>query len=205
MANLSDAFGTITVEKVGKEFLEYLRKVQGSDKDAYYKLLEVDDLKQAEVDENNNLSLNFNTFGRWNYSNNVEGYLLGKWMQANEYVPESHQKAYEKFVKAMVRKDGKVTIEYTDSDTAMDWMGTGEIVIEAHEGELALSEAWDEQSPITMEKYCKLYEADEYEALESLYGDEVAAEYDKYVESKKGEKPLEPAEWFDKVYEYEEV
>jgi hypothetical protein len=211
MANLSDAFGTITVDRVGVEFLDFLRKVQGKEKDAYYKLVEIEDLNNAQPTPNGNLKMDFNTFGRWNYFTNVEGYLGGNWMEANEYVPKSHEVAYKKFVKAFNAKNGKITIKYTDSDSAMDWIGTGKVEVVPENGGVSISEAFKEDR-MTMHNYCKLYNADLDEAIESLYGDDVAAAYEKYKAKQNANLPTNeiversPAdfdEWLENEYEGE--
>lgn len=204
MANLSDAFGTISVERVGRELLEFLKDVQGTEGKAYYKLIEIDDLNNAKVDKNNNLEMDFNTFGRWNYFTNVEGFLGGNWMKASEYTPKSHEVAYKKFIKALNDRNGKITIEYTDSDSAMDWIGTGMVEVTPNNGGVSVNESFDEHN-MTLELYCKLYQADEEEALEYMYGDEVSAEYMKYVKQceKDGKEFKGAAEWFDNIYEEE--
>lgn len=198
MANISDAFGDIHVERVGKEFLEYLNAVQGDDETAYYKLVEVADLEQAKnnVDKNGDLSMSFSTGGRWHYQNNINGYLKGEWMQPIE--------AYDKFLDALISKDGVVDISYTDSDSAMDWMGTGNFRVEAKEGEIIHTETFDEQ-PITISGYADINGEDEYWALTYLKGEEIAEAYDIYVDNCKsqGKEAESPDVWYNTIYEEE--
>lgn len=206
MANLSDATGTITVERVGKEFLEYLNTVQGEKSDAYYTLVDRADLMDAAADEKGNLSMMFSTFGRWDYGSNIQGYLQGTWMSEVE-----DKKAYNKFIKALKKKGGVVDIEYTDCDTAMDWMGSGGFRLHIEEGKVTFSEGFEEEN-ITVIAYAKMSGISEIEAVEYLHGDDVANEYDKYVEDwkknntlVKGEtEPAGPSEWYDNVYQGEE-
>ena len=209
MANLSDAFGTITVESVGQEFLDYLKAVQGSEEQAYYKLVELDQLENVKPDEKGNLIIDFSTYGRWNYESNIKGYLLGEW--AN-FTDDSDEKvAYNKLVDAIIEKKGVVDVDYTDSDGAMDWMGTGGFRLFAENGELHHASSFDEER-ITVSGYADMNGYSEIEALEMLYGDEVAEKYDKYVkewkathEYKEGDsEPAGPSEWYDNEYQLEE-
>lgn len=201
MANLSDAFGTVYVEKVGKEFIDFLRGVQGSDEKAYYKLVEVDDLAQSAhaVDEDGNLSMNFSTMGRWNYGSNIEGYLQGKWVNEGE-----DKKAYDKFVDALVEKKGTVSIEYTDSDTASNWMGRGFFVMDGTSGEVEFRDQWEDE-PMNIAKYAELNGYSPIEALENLHGDEAADAYEKYQDEckEKGEVAVDIDTWYDELYEQE--
>ena len=199
MANLSDAFGDIIVEKVGKEFIEYLKTVQGDDQ-AYYLLVDMDQLERAEVDEDGDLSLSFSTAGRWAYSNNIEGYLKGEWMHDDD-----KKEAYEKFSKALIAKNGVIDISYTDSDTAMDWMGTGNYRISVLDGALSISDSFEEER-ITLTGFAELQGEDAYWALGYIYGEEVCEVYDKYVDEckEKGVEPVEVDKWYDTIYESEE-
>lgn len=205
MANLSDAFGDVIIEKVGKEFLEFIYKVQGDD--AYYTLVDKYDVKDNVPDKDGDLKFSFGTSGRWAYSNNVEGYLNGTWMGNNE----KEKKAYAKFISALKKKNGSVTIEYTDSDTAMDWMGTGVATLSVIDGEVSFHDDFESET-ITISGYAKLNGDDEHWALEYIYGEEVGEEYDKYVEKwkqeheyKKGDsEPAGPDEWFTNDYKPEE-
>lgn len=213
MANLSDAFGTIKVEQVAKEFIEFINAVQGDDSDAYYKLIEMENLKNAKVD-GDNLTLDFGIFGRWNYSSNIRGYLGGEWMLDKDYNGKeiNCRKAYEKFIEAVKAKNGVVTVEYTDGDPAMDWMGTGTAVLSVVDGEVDLSEDFDEED-ITLKRYAELYGYDnEIDAMESLWGDEPMSAYCDYLEKWeeehkgpefKGMKPAGPEEWYENEFEWE--
>lgn len=140
MANLSDAYGKITAEKCGKEFLEFLHSVQGEGTQAYYKLAEVDDFKGVIVNSENTVSFGFSTFGRWQYLNNLEGFLEGKWLQ-----DENDKKAYLKFAGALVAKNGRVIVDYSDSDEAMGWKGEGVAVLEVVEGTLRFTDEFVEK------------------------------------------------------------
>ncbi len=198
MANLSDAFGTVTVEKVGAEFVEFLEIAQGGD--AYYKLAEIENYEDIKPDKNNDLEFDFSTMGRWAYYNNLEGYLEGNWMNNDEKT----KKAHKKFLKALKTKDGCVTVEYTDSDLSMDWMGTGVAQLDK-EGFNDNFEGVD----IVLAKFAKLYGYTELEAFEYLHGYEAMEAYDKYVEQWKkdhhfvegGSEPAGPEEWYDNEYE----
>lgn len=204
MANITDAFGTITVKKVGKEFLEFLNKVQGEDSQAYYTLVDREDIKGAVRDKNNNLKFDFSTFGRWSYFSNLEGYLKGDWMNESN----NDKKAYDKFIKAMIENNGLVKVEYTDSDSAMDWMGKGEFTMSVKNGKIQFTDNFNEQR-VSIIGYAELYGYSEIEALDMLYGDEVSEAYQKYVEEWKknhtgpefnGIEPAGPSEWYDNEY-----
>lgn len=191
MANCTDAFGTIRVEKVAKEFFAYLKTMQN---DGNYHLTENEDIDNATPDKDGNVEFDFSTMGRWSYGNNLDGYMNGEWFKdAPEYID---------FINAIEKKGGSVEIEYTDSDPAMDWMGTGMFRLFSEDGELRVLQGFEEQS-ITIEGYAELIgESQEY-AMMYLYGDEVADEYQKYVDKcKKGKKePVEPDTWYAKKYE----
>lgn len=194
MANISDGYGTITVLTIGKQFLEFINKVQ---KDAYYLLLDSTD--GQEVDENGDVSFTFGAGGRWNYEANIKGYLNGEWMNGDK-----EKEAYDKFIKAFKRKGGSITIEYSDSDTATGWMGNGVFEMTVNEGEIEFSHNFEEQE-LTIENFAEQQGEDAYWAMGYIYGDEVTDEYDKYVEKceKKGDQPVEPQEWFETIYEQE--
>jgi hypothetical protein len=138
MANVSDAHGTIRVEKVAKEFLEYLKAVQGKEEDAYYKLCEVHEFMGIIPNSTNNISFDFSACGRWNYGNNLRGYLEGSWMRD---LPE--KKAYDNFIAALVKKKGRVIIEYQDRD-GYDWSGSGIAILEGTEGGPIFEDSFDE-------------------------------------------------------------
>lgn len=196
MANISDAYGTIKVERVGQDLVDFLKVVQ---ENAYYIL--IDDVDNLNPDSDGDVEFTFGAGGRWSYITNIEGYLQGSWMNG-----EKEKKAYDKFIKAFKEKNGLLVIEYTDSDTAMDWMGKGVFKMNVDDaGEIEFSDDFEEER-ITIEAFAKINGEDEYWALEYLYGDEVAAEYDKYVEEWKedhsgpefdGMNPAGPAEWYD--------
>lgn len=206
MANLSDAFGQIEVKNVGKEFLEFITKVQEPD-EVYYRLCEQENLENVKPDKDNNVKFEFSTFGRWSYLSNAEGYLRGDWMnEPKDKIP------YEKFMKAFREKNGSVLITYTDSDTGMDWMGSGTIhMFVDKKGEVKFTEGFYDE-PVTIQSYARLYDLNEYDAVESLYGDEVTTAYDNYVdewhkehEYKPGEsEPAGIAEWYYNDYELEQ-
>lgn len=199
MANISDAFGTFTVEKVGNDLVEFLKTVQGDATQAYYLL--VDDLDNLNPDSDGDVEFEFATGGRWAYSTNIEGYLMGNWMNG-----DVEKKAYDKFIKAFKKKNGLLSIEYKDSDCAMDWMGDGVFQMEVGEdGEIQFSDTWDEES-ITIPAFAEMNGETLYWALEYLYGDEVATLYGNYADEldKKGEKPAEPDVWYETIYEEEE-
>lgn len=197
MANCSDAFGDIVVKKVGKEFIEFIKEVEGEN--AYYELVGLDNLERAELTEDGDLVVSFSVMGRWHYGNNVRGYLEGDWM-----TDEKQSKAHDKLYKALIEKDGLIDVSYTDSDSAMDWMGTGGATLQVIDGEVSYSDIFDEQ-PITISGYADLYGYDEQEALEMLMGDEVAEKYNRYEEAckEKGEVPESPDSWYDTIYEEE--
>lgn len=189
MANISDGYGTITVEKVGHELKEFLSVVQ---KDAYYLL--VDDVDNLEPDSDGDVEFTFGAGGRWNYESNIRGYLEGDWMSG-----EKEKKAYNKFVRALKKKDGMVCIEYTDSDVGMDWMGAGRFDMFVDEDKTVQFSHEFEEEPVTIERYAEVNGETTRWALEYIYGDEVADKYDKYAE-KAGKEAVEPEVWFTEIY-----
>lgn len=195
MANLSDAFGTITVKNVGQEFLDFLKAVQVYD--GSYILVEQDSMRHAKVAEDGELVLNFSTAGRWAYSYNLAGYLKGEWLQPSEYTPDTYLKAYNTFIEAFKEKDGVIGVEYTDSDTAMDWMGTGEFEMTVNHGEVEFEDKFDAER-VTVGKYCKLYDTDEQEAIMLIYGDDTIDKWNAYLKENEGKETLTFDEWVNK-------
>jgi len=196
MANISDGYGDITVRKVGKEFLQFINKVQEG---AYYLL--VDSTDGVVPDENGDIGFTFGAGGRWNYGSNIDGYLKGDWMTVDK-----EKKAYDKFIKVLTKKNGTVTIDYKDSDTSTDWMGEGTFKMSVgKDGQVEFSDSWAEES-ITLEKFAERNGESTYWALEYIYGDEVATKYNQYAEKleKEGKEPVAPEVWCDTVYEEEE-
>ena len=201
MANLSDAFGTVRVDGVGKEFLEFLDAVQGTEEKAYYKLVDIEDYREVEPDEKNNLEFKFQTFGRWSYGANLEGYLRGEWMNGES------RGAWEKLIDALRDSGGFIEVDYKDSDTAMDWMGDGVAVLRVsseYGGDIEFHDSFESEN-ITLEKYAEQQGFTEYEALEYVYGDEVADKYKEYcdAEEAKGNTPAKPDTWYESIYEDE--
>lgn len=188
MANLSDAFGTIKVKKVGKEFIEYLNEAQ---EDAEYLLADYEDYRDVKPDENGDLEFTFSTAGRWSYDNNIEGYLEGGW----------GEQAWPRFVEALKDKHGVVEIEYTDSESSNFWMGQGTASLQFTDGELTFANEFDSQE-MNVRGYAELTGMTEHEALEALHGDEALAAYYAYVNEceQDGESPDSIDDWYE---EYE--
>jgi len=145
MANISDGYGDITVRKVGKEFLQFINKVQEG---AYYLL--VDSTDGVVPDKNGDVGFTFGAGGRWNYGSNIDGYLKGEWMNGDK-----EKKAYNKFIEAFIKKKGMINIDYTDSDMATDWMGEGTFEMSVGENEeIEFSGNFNEES-ITLERFAE--------------------------------------------------
>ena len=191
MANISDAFGEINIEKVRQEFLDFLEVAQ---KDGYYLLAE--DTSGLKPDDEGDISFDFFAGGRWYFGNNLNGYLGGDWMNSKE-----QEEAYAKLLKALKDKDGRIEIDYTDSDTAMDWMGTGVYEMYYEDGELVQSENFEEES-ITLEKFAELHGQSKEWALEYIFGDEAINAWYDYTD-KEGDKAKDIQYWLDKVYQEE--
>jgi len=187
MANISDGYGNVLVERVGHDLKEFLQVVQ---KDAYYELF--DDIDNMNPDSNGDVEFTFGAGGRWNYEANIRGYLEGEWMNG-----EAEQKAYNKFIRAFKKKDGLISIEYTDSDTSMDWMGEGEYNMSVCDGEIVFGHDFQEEH-VTLERYAEQNGESTRWALEYIYGDEIAGQYDDYVAQceKEGKEPVEPENWY---------
>ena len=158
MANISDGYGDAIVERVGQELKEFLQVVQ---KDAYYLLF--DDVDNIEVYKEGNAQFTFGAGGRWNYETNLRGYLEGEWMNG-----EAEKKAYNKFIRAFKKKDGLISVDYTDSDTAMDWMGSGEFNMSVCEGEVVFGHEFEEER-ITLERFAEVNGETKEWALEYIY------------------------------------
>lgn len=197
MANLSDAWGEIKVFRVGKEFLEFLNKVQGPDSSAYYTLVDPEDLDGVEADEDNNLTMSFSTFGRWSYENNIEGYLDGKWMS-------NDQEAYAEFIEAVKKNDGVIVIEYKDSEGGSQFMGEGVAVLKVLKGEVCLDTSFSDEE-YTIGNFAKLQDESQEWALGYLYGEDTLDLYGKYIDTceKANSKPVDPETWFETIYEGE--
>lgn len=191
MANISDGGGNVIVERVGQDLKDFLLTVQ---KDAYYILF--DDVENIKPDKNGDAQFTFAAGGRWNYETNMRGYLEGDWMNG-----DVEKKAYNKFIRAFKKKDGLISIEYTDSDPAMDWMGEGVFNMSVCDGEVIFDHDFQEEH-ITLKRFAELNGDDLEGALEYLYGDEVYGAYARYKEEK-GELAVEPDVWYDTIYDEE--
>lgn len=206
MANLSDAFGIIRVDRVAKEFIEYLKAVQGEESQAYYVLADYYDFKDLVIDEDNNIEFKFSANGRWAYYNNLEGYLEGSWMQNEEDKPH-----HDKLLEAILKNNGMIEVEYSDSDTAMDWMSSGVYTVEVVDGEVSFSSS-EQSEELTITGFAEHQGFSEWEALDYIYGDEVSDKYNEYYEEWKKDhefiegvsEPSGPAEWYDNEYQEEE-
>lgn len=197
MANVSDAWGTVRVSKAGKEFIDFVKTVQGDN--AYYTL--VDSVDGEEPDEDNNLVFTFSAAGRWSYEDNLDGYLGGKWMRE-----DNDLKAYKKLINDLNRTGGSIEIEYSDSDMATCWMGNGVATLRAGEDGKAVYDNNFDSEDITVSGYADHEGITEFEALDCLYGSEVSEAYLKYVEKWKEEHKSteglpEPNEWYESIHE----
>lgn len=190
MANISDGYGTITVEKVGHELKEFLTVVQDK---AYYLL--VDDVDNLNPDSEGDVEFTFGAGGRWSYENNIRGYLEGEWMNG-----EKEKKAYNKFVRALKKKDGMVSIEYTDSDVGMDWMGSGRFDMYVDEEKTVQFSHEFNDEPVTIKRYAEMNGETTHWALDYIHGDEVGDKYDEYRKKVGEETAVEPEVWFDEIY-----
>lgn len=191
MANISDAFGEIIVEKVGREFIDFLEVAQ---RDGYYLL--VDSFEDYVPDSDGDLEFSFSTGGRWAYENNLNGYLGGEWMNGDEL-----KDAYAKLLNALQTKSGKITVEYSDSDTSMDWMGAGVYSIYYQDGELVTAHDFESER-ITLKRFAEMQGETKEWALEYIYGDEVAQLWWDYVD-KEGDNAKDVEYWLDNIYEEE--
>lgn len=196
MANISDAYGTITVERAGQDLVYFLKVVQEK---AYYIL--IDDVDNLTADSDGYVEFTFGAGGRWSYNTNIQGYLLGDWMNG-----EKEKEAYDKFIKAFKEKKGLLVIEYSDSDVAMNWMGKGFFQMGVDDdGEIEFSDNFEEEE-VTIKALAEANGEDTYWALEYIYGEEVSEKYDEYAEKceKEGKEPATPEVWFESIYEEEE-
>ena len=164
-------------------------------------MVDIEDYREVEPDEKNNLEFTFSTSGRWSYGNNLEGYLKGEWMNGE------NRGAWEKLIGALRDSGGFIEIGYKDSDTAMDWMGEGVAVLRVNSeegGDIEFHDSFESEN-ITLEKYAEQQGFTEYEALEYVYGDEVADKYKEYCETEeaKGNTPAKPDTWYENIYEDE--
>lgn len=205
MANLSDAFGKITIENVGQEFADFLNIVQ---KDAYYKLIEdwgCDPQVVAVNVEGNMTTIEFWASGRWSYENNLDGYLKGEWMNEPN-LKEAHQKLFD----AIIAKNGLIVVEYKDSDPGCEWLGDGIYQVEVIDGEVVCSFNFID-GEYSVKNFAEFNGETEEWALEYIYGDEVADKYYAYVEEWKKthnfvegrEEPAGPDEWYNNEYQEE--
>lgn len=188
MANISDASGEINIEKVGQEFLDFLEVTQ---KDGYYLLVE--ETTGLKPDDEGDISFSFYAGGRWYFGNNLAGYLGGDWMNSDE-----QKEAHEKLMKALKEKDGRIEIDYTDSDVGMDWMGSGVYEMYFEDGELVCGENFEEES-VTLERFAEVNGESKEWALEYIYGDDVIQAWHDYTD-KKGDKAKDIEYWFDNIY-----
>lgn len=188
MANISDAFGEVTIEKVGQEFLDFLKIAQ---KDGYYLLVD-GDLDYAP-DSDGDLSFDFSSGGRWAYANNLDGYLGGEWMNSDE-----EKEAHAKFLEAIEKKKGKITIDYTDGDMGLEWIGTGVYEIRAGDEGLVHSSGFEEEEA-TITTYMSLHNVPEEEAVEYIRGEEVAQAFTEYKE-KEGDNAKDAEYWLENIY-----
>lgn len=221
MANLSSANVNIFVEKVGKELIAYINATneQGGDYVIVY-----DNIPESEVDKNGNVEIHGSSSGRWAYSNNLEGYFdknhVENWLgvssdyawlddeeKKKEYLEQSNKQyaAYLALVEAIKERDGRVEIDYTDCDPAMDWMGSGGAVLEVSDGEVTFSHSFDEEN-LDITTYAEMDGISITEAFEVLHGEEPAEKWDEYVEEceKKGAEPKDPQVWYDEDFEWED-
>lgn len=187
MANCSDAFGTITVRGVGREFLKYAKAVYAT---GGYNLAEEGDMEGVKPAKD--LQFTFSTFGRWNFESNLESFLSPDGLWHKNYTDE-----YEALCEAIKKTNGSIVYEYTDSDGANDWMGKGVAQLELVDGEIRFSKEFEEEQ-FTIEGYQELYEVNEFDAISQLYGEEVA---DAWTEYKNDHADADFEDWYSNIYE----
>lgn len=230
MANLSDARVHITSKNVGKELIDYIKAT--NDNGVEYNIM-FDSPTIEELGDDGELDYESQATGRWAYECNLEGYFstdedrTRKWLGVdydyswNKHLsPEYIQKrkedserafaAYKNLIKAIKEKNGAVYIDYQDSEQGNLHLGSGSMSLEMVDNELTYSHNFEPEE-FTVIGFARMQGESEYWALEYLYGEDVAAEYDKYVEEwkknnefKPGDsEPAGPSEWYD--HEYQEA
>ncbi len=221
MANQSTANVEISAEKVGKELVAYIRATNNTPTD--YAIV-YSTPEEARVDENGDITISDGSSGRWQYSRNLEGYFdsgsvkewLGvdedySWLQdesAKSKYKEDGKKSYAAYlelVKAIKEKDGRIDINYTDCDPAMDWMGDGSASLELMDGEVVYSHTFEEKD-LDITEYANQNDMSIFDAMDMLHGEEPAIGYNDYVDKckKEGSKPKDPQAWYDEDFEWEE-
>jgi hypothetical protein len=208
MANLSDASVTVTVDKVGAEFLKYARAVSDSEY-AILSYLEDD----VAPDADNNLSITGSATGRWAYSNNLEGYFepqqVENWLGVNskyDYLKPEHREdalkksllsyaAYKELCEAIVKTGGSVTIEYVDTESGVGFIDEGTAIIGSLDGEVTYN-LEQEEVEYNVANFMQATTTTLYDAIDIMHGDEAADAYYEEV----GEDNVS-AEGFDTWYE----
>lgn len=202
MANISNAQVTISAEKVGKQLVEYINAVNKSG--AYYLIVDGNPTLDM-VDSEGNLNFESSAGGRWNYTNNLHGYFDSDDMWT---LGDDAQEAYDKLCKAIIRRGGQVSVDFTDCDPATAWMGSGVAVLEEVDGEVVFSSNWEDED-YTVENFAAMQGEDVFWALGYMYGEEVGEAYEKYLEEWKkdhsgpefeGMDPAGADEWYDNDY-----
>lgn len=195
MANISDARGTVTVKKVGEEFLEYASCTSRN----YYPLVDKYDLSDEHPDKNGDISITFNSQGRWSYSSNLDYYLApdGCWHENGE-ASDLYDKLYDKIRET----GGSIVFEYTDFETGNRFIGSGVAKLELVDGEVQYTDDFS-SSDLSIKKYSEVCDVSFAEAIESLYSYEASTAWDSYEKTceKKGEKIIDPDTWLNEVYE----
>ena len=182
MANISNA--NVTIEIVGpvNEFIDYAKKVSN---DAAYTLIDEQALELYEVETllngRSRTLLHGYAEGRWSYSYNLEAYFAPldakeSWREANDEA----QIAFGKLVSSLKKdKEAFVDISYIDMETGAGFIDKGTLFINRQT--ISKPPVIDsEEEDLTVSNLINLMGYAEGEAIEEIYGDEVASAWYEY-------------------------
>ena len=181
MANQSSADVTIEMRGCVKEFLAYAEAVS---KDAFYTLIDEYALDEVRIDKDTDgtevATINGYGEGRWSYCNNLEQYFAPLHSKESWRSDRDSQVTYGKLVSKLRRdQNAYVKIDYTDIETGAGFIDIGTLFIN-HESVMDSPQIDSDSHDSTVENLIHYLGKTEYEAIDLIWGDEVAGAWDDY-------------------------
>jgi len=181
MANQSSADVTITAQaSIAKELFDYIKAVQG---DSEYNIINEDAFDDVEIpaDPEDEAIISGWATGRWSYgTGNLPGYFAGRLADESwRYEKEAHI-TFGKLVSAVKRKNGWFEIEYKDQEGGSQFIDIGSMRIDKDNVDDKEPSVTSDTMDYTVGNMMDTFGYSEYEALDVMYGDEIADAWSEY-------------------------
>ena len=187
MANQSSADVVITAKaSIAKELFDYIKAVQT---DSEYNIINedaFDDIEKPEEidtppDPEAEVYITGWATGRWSYGgSNLPGYFAGRLNDDTWRYEKAAHITFAKLVSAIKRKDGYFEIEYKDQEGGAGFIDLGTMRIDKTNVDDDQPMISSETIDYSISNMMETFGYSEYEALDNMYGDEIADAWSDY-------------------------